>query len=589
MGYAFISYSTRNQQQADEMHRLLQGRGIDTWMAPGDIPPGSKYAQAINVAIKECSCVVLMLSEQAQESVWVAKEIERAVNYRKPVFPVQLDDVVLNDEFELYISTNQIVMMKTVNSNAPELERLFTSVEKHTGSKKIELPDATQSMLQALSDVASSMQQSVALGTEPALLNYESEDVEAVLLDNGKVYLEFCNCEVVDGNVQLSFWARNNMNEKIKLFGHEICVNGEPNSEYTFDYFGGVDAMDTDYCKMELYDVKPEGRITVSGAVEVDDNSAGKLFATQEFSVTVDFDTHEQVISIDSVSPARSMDCEFEDLSVDLIDNDQVHLEFCNCKVEDGEVKLSFWMNNMTSGRIKLFGEDIRVNGEKNNNDYVFDFFGEVSARDTGYCDMELYNAQPKGVLTVTGNIEVDHKGSQKLFRTPAFRITVDFDQMEQSITVETDAPVIAKNNRPAVGSITEYNDVPFILFDNGRVQIEVEDFVDLDGEDDLTGVGMLMNVQNNTDGLIQLYGNDVILNGRPNNELHFDYCGEVEAGDSDVCGLILSAADAEGKNQLSGRFEIDDESNDKLFDTPDFSIEVDFDKGTIRAEIFSK
>ena len=52
MGYAFISYSTRNQSLADAMQDLLKDCGIETWMAPGDIPAGSKSAQVINRAVK---------------------------------------------------------------------------------------------------------------------------------------------------------------------------------------------------------------------------------------------------------------------------------------------------------------------------------------------------------------------------------------------------------------------------------------------------------------------------------------------------------------------------------------------------------
>lgn len=127
-GYILISYSTKNQSAADAIRAYLQKNGIRVWMAPGDIPAGSKYAQVINKAIKNCSGVVLMLSNAAQTSVWVPKEIERAVNYRKTVIPVKLEEVVLNDEFELYISTDQIIALPKVDENAPELKQLLSSI-----------------------------------------------------------------------------------------------------------------------------------------------------------------------------------------------------------------------------------------------------------------------------------------------------------------------------------------------------------------------------------------------------------------------------------------------------------------------------
>ena len=121
MSYAFISYSSKNQAAADAMKKLLEKNNIATWMAPGDIPPASTYAKEINSAIRNCACMVLMLTNDAQNSVWVAKEVERAVHYRKPVLPIQLEQVVLNDEFEFYISTNQIVAVNRIDESSPEL------------------------------------------------------------------------------------------------------------------------------------------------------------------------------------------------------------------------------------------------------------------------------------------------------------------------------------------------------------------------------------------------------------------------------------------------------------------------------------
>ena len=95
MGYAFISYSSKNQLMADAFRNLLNSKGIDTWMAPGDIPAGSSYMKEINNALKNCSCLVLLLSNAAQGSEWVIKEVERAVNYHKNIIPIKIEEVIL--------------------------------------------------------------------------------------------------------------------------------------------------------------------------------------------------------------------------------------------------------------------------------------------------------------------------------------------------------------------------------------------------------------------------------------------------------------------------------------------------------------
>lgn len=131
-GYAFISYSTKNQSSADAIRNLFHKTDIATWMAPYDIPAGSKYAAVIGGAIKNCSCFLLLLTDDSQKSKWVPKEVERAVNYGKIVIPVQLEKVVLNNEFEMYISTDQILPIKKINQTSAEIQDLIKIVKAHT-------------------------------------------------------------------------------------------------------------------------------------------------------------------------------------------------------------------------------------------------------------------------------------------------------------------------------------------------------------------------------------------------------------------------------------------------------------------------
>ena len=135
MGYAFISYSTKNQKEADAMRDLFRKNGIDTWMAPYDIPVGSRYAQVVNQALKGCACLVLLLTDEAQNSTWVGKEVERAVSYRRTIVPLQLEAIKLNDEFELYISTDQIMAIPKIDEDRPEVQKMLQAVSVYTGTE----------------------------------------------------------------------------------------------------------------------------------------------------------------------------------------------------------------------------------------------------------------------------------------------------------------------------------------------------------------------------------------------------------------------------------------------------------------------
>jgi hypothetical protein len=73
------------------------------------VAPGSNYAESIVDAIERAEVMILLLSEHANASPHVANEIERAVNYRKPIIPVRLADVKPSRSIELHVSTRQWV------------------------------------------------------------------------------------------------------------------------------------------------------------------------------------------------------------------------------------------------------------------------------------------------------------------------------------------------------------------------------------------------------------------------------------------------------------------------------------------------
>lgn len=157
MGYAFISYSSKNQSEANAMKKLLNDEGIETWMAPGDIPAGSSYMKEINHALKNCSCLILLLSEAAQISQWVVKEVERALNYKKPIIPVQIELVVLNDEFEFAISSFQVVAIQKIDKDSEDIKKVIASAHAYTETNRIEKkslprPDETMYCLEAVND-----------------------------------------------------------------------------------------------------------------------------------------------------------------------------------------------------------------------------------------------------------------------------------------------------------------------------------------------------------------------------------------------------------------------------------------------------
>jgi len=70
-------------------------------MAPYDIPSGSNYAWVIEHAIKHAKKFVLLLSPSAAQSVWVGKELKRAISRHQKESPEKLCAAWLYEPFPL--------------------------------------------------------------------------------------------------------------------------------------------------------------------------------------------------------------------------------------------------------------------------------------------------------------------------------------------------------------------------------------------------------------------------------------------------------------------------------------------------------
>jgi hypothetical protein len=101
---AFISYASDNRAKADEICAALEQRGFVCWIAPRNVRAGREYADEIIQGLERSSAVVLVLSEAANTSVFVLREVERAVSKEINVIPVRIEEITPSPGLELFIS-----------------------------------------------------------------------------------------------------------------------------------------------------------------------------------------------------------------------------------------------------------------------------------------------------------------------------------------------------------------------------------------------------------------------------------------------------------------------------------------------------
>jgi hypothetical protein len=102
----FISHSSKDKHAADAACAILERRGIRCWIAPRDILPSENWGASIIEAIENSRVMVLVVSESANSSRQIEREVERAIHRGRPVIPFRIEDIEPTKALEYFISAS---------------------------------------------------------------------------------------------------------------------------------------------------------------------------------------------------------------------------------------------------------------------------------------------------------------------------------------------------------------------------------------------------------------------------------------------------------------------------------------------------
>ena len=125
--YIFISYSSKNTDEATNACKKLEEAGHNCFLAYRDIAGGSVYAEELVNAIDRSDAMLLLLSEGANSSPHVLREVERGCSKNIPIIVYKLEDVVLSKSLEYFLMTHQWV---TKDDDDERLIGVFKNLEK---------------------------------------------------------------------------------------------------------------------------------------------------------------------------------------------------------------------------------------------------------------------------------------------------------------------------------------------------------------------------------------------------------------------------------------------------------------------------
>lgn len=100
----FVSYSSADRVLAEAIVHELESEGIDCWIAPRNILPGANYGEAIVAAIQDVEVMVVVVSDGANRSGHVPREVERAAAHNVSLVPFRIADITPSPSLEYFLS-----------------------------------------------------------------------------------------------------------------------------------------------------------------------------------------------------------------------------------------------------------------------------------------------------------------------------------------------------------------------------------------------------------------------------------------------------------------------------------------------------
>jgi hypothetical protein len=92
LGRIYIAYSSKDSRVSKKIAGSLRRRGFEVWYDKREIRVGDSIVQKISHGLKQVDFLVAVLSRNSIKSRWVQRELSAALQIRRPVLPVRIDD-----------------------------------------------------------------------------------------------------------------------------------------------------------------------------------------------------------------------------------------------------------------------------------------------------------------------------------------------------------------------------------------------------------------------------------------------------------------------------------------------------------------
>ncbi len=150
----FISYSRKDSEHALGLAERLRSNGMEVWIDQGGLEGADVWPKEIVQAVWGCKVFIVLLSEASLISKNVLRELSLAVEKKKPILPLKLSAVQLNEDFAYPLAGIQRVAASDFESIRRSLAKLGVgqhdrshSHERHRSTPPFSQPEDSRTSL----------------------------------------------------------------------------------------------------------------------------------------------------------------------------------------------------------------------------------------------------------------------------------------------------------------------------------------------------------------------------------------------------------------------------------------------------------
>ena len=133
----FISYSSTDVEIAENICEILEDMDIGCWMAPRNIPCGEAWPSSIVTAIENSQLIILVFTENSNNSQYVLREVTQAAKNNKVMIPFLIENIPMCKGLDFFLhGTQWLIGHPDYKKKIDELREIVCRILERTTAKK---------------------------------------------------------------------------------------------------------------------------------------------------------------------------------------------------------------------------------------------------------------------------------------------------------------------------------------------------------------------------------------------------------------------------------------------------------------------